>query len=727
LSDFWNRLMHRHGKRIARMSGRSKKRTGRESDAGGSSCATPKRSLNQSASIWNQRWILGVLLILATTIAYQKAWHAGYIWDDDIYVTGNRLLTAPDGLRRIWFSLDSPSQYFPLVYTTFRLEHAAWGLNPAGYHWVNILLHLANALLVWRLLRILRVPGAWLAAAIFALHPVQVESAAWITERKNVLMGLFFLLALLSWVEFVEEQSRRMWKFYALALIFYALALFSKTTACTLPAALLLILWLKEKAITRGRLMQITPFVALGLVMGLVSIWWERYHQGTQGQLYVIGLPERVLIASRAFWFYLGKLLWPTNLSFIYPRWPVSATNPFDYVWLLAAVGLGVAICFARRYVGRAVEVAVLFFVATLSPMLGFVMMYAFRFSFVSDHYQYLAAVGPLALAAAGITTGFRVIEKKSPLLKPVVCGVLLLSLGVLTWRQCAMYADIETLWRTTISKSPDSWMAYNNLATRLLQIGRTDEAIAHFQKALQIDPNYATGHNNLGNALLQIGRVDESLAHLRRALEIDPNYATAHNNLGNTLLQMGRLQEAIDQYKKAFEIAPYYFQAYNNLGAALLQVGRLNESLANLKKALEIDPEYPEAHNNLANTLLRMGRVDEALAHYNKALEKSPQSVNTLNNFAWLLATSPEARLRNGPRAAELAERADRLTAGNNPVVIATLAAAYAEVGRFPEAVKTAQRALDLAIASGNHALADAINAQIELYQSGSPSREKP
>ena len=705
---------------------RSKKKADHRSGIGGPSNAIPRRSLKQSPSRWKRPWILGALLLLATVLAYQKAWQAGYIWDDDFYVTGNRLLTAPDGLRRIWFSLDSPSQYFPLVYTTFRLEHALWGLNPAGYHWVNILLHLANALLVWRLLHVLRVPGSWLAAAIFALHPVQVESVAWITERKNVLMGLFFLLALLAWVEFVEEKSRRT-KFYALAMFFYALALFSKTTACTLPAALLLILWLKKKAISPARLLQIAPFVALGLVMGLVSIWWERYHQGTEGQLYAIGLPERVLIASRAFWFYLSKLIWPANLSFIYPRWPVSAANPLHYVSLVAIVGLGGAVYFTRRYLGRAVEVALLFFAATLSPMLGFFMMWAFRFSFVADHYQYLAALGPLALGAAGITTGLSVIGKKSALLKPAVCGMLLVALGVLTWRQCAMYHDVETLWRTTISKNPDSWMAYNNLGTRLLEIGRTQEAIANFQKALQIAPDYANGHNNLGKALLQAGRTEESLAHLRRALELDPNYATAYNNLGNTLLQMGRVQEAIDQYKKASEIAPYYIQAYNNLGAALLQVGRVEESLANLQKALTIDPQYPEAHNNLANTLLRMGRVDEALAHYSKALDESPESVNTLNNFAWLLATFPEARLRNGPRAVELAERADHLTGGKNPVIIATLAAAYAETGRFPEAIKTARRALDLAIAWGNNALAEAINAQIELYRSEAPSREMP
>ena len=231
----------------------------------------------------NRAWLLGLLLVAATLLAYQPAWQAGFIWDDDEYVTNNPLLTAPDGLKRIWFSLDSPSQYFPLTYTVFRIERSLWGLNPAGYHWVNILLHAANALLVWRLLRRLSVPGAWLAAAIFALHPVQVESVAWVTELKNVLSLFFFLLALLAWVEFVEDRPKPLWRFYRLALMFCALALFSKTTACTLPAALLLILWLKGKPITRSRLAQIVPFLVLGVGMGLVTVWWERFHQEVRG------------------------------------------------------------------------------------------------------------------------------------------------------------------------------------------------------------------------------------------------------------------------------------------------------------------------------------------------------------------------------------------------------------------------------------------------------------
>src|SRR2546423_5594231 len=264
--------------------------------------------------------IFAVVLTAVTILAYRPAWHGGFLWDDDDYIIKNELLTAPDGWQRIWFSLDSPSQYIPFTYSTFRIEHALWGLNTTGYHWVNLLLHVGSALLVWAVLARLRVPGAWLAAAIFALHPVQVESVAWVTERQNVLMGFFFLLTLLAWIVFIDERTKRPWPFYGLALVFYALALSAKSTACTLPAALLLILWLQKRSIDRRRLSQIVPFLILGLSMGLLAVWWERYHQGTHGALFALTLPERILVASRAVCFYLSKLFWPSNLIFIYPK-----------------------------------------------------------------------------------------------------------------------------------------------------------------------------------------------------------------------------------------------------------------------------------------------------------------------------------------------------------------------------------------------------------------------
>ena len=574
-----------------------------------------------------ENWLRGLLLAAATVLVYQQTWHAGYIWDDDVDVTENKLLTAPDGLSRIWFSLDSPSQYFPLVYTSFRLEHALWGLHPEGYHWVNILLHTVNALLVWGLLGLLRVPGAWLAAAIFALHPVHVESVAWITERKNVLMGLFFLLALLSWIKFVEASSSQKWRYYGLALLLYALALFSKTTACTLPAALLLILWLKETRVNWRRLVEIAPFVALGIAMGLVSVWWERYHQGTQGELFEIGLPERFLVASRALWFYAGKLLWPVNLVFSYPRWTVSAGNPLDYAWLLATAAAAAVIYFARNYLGRGPEVAALFFVATLSPLLGFIMLYTFRYSFVADHYQYLASIGPLALVAAGITRAFDLLGKKRRFLQGAFSGALLGSLGLLTWSQCGMYADSDTLWWTTLSRNPKSWMAHNNIAINLARNGRMQEAIAHFNNAFELDPGHGDAHYNLANALRRLGRVDEALAHYEKALEINPRNVLAHYNLGAMFAQNGRVDEALAHYEKALEINPRYVEAQYNLANALLRLGRVDEAIAHYNKALEIDPNDVAAHHNLSGALVRAGRLDEALAHYNKTLQLNPNS----------------------------------------------------------------------------------------------------
>jgi len=493
-----------------------------------SSSQAPDENWGWLRVLWQRGWLKGCLLVVAVFLAYQPAWHAGFIWDDDVYVTQNPLLTAPDGLKRIWFSLNAPSQYFPLTYTTFRVERTFWGLNPAGYHGVNILLHAVNALLVWRLLKRLSVPGGWLAAAIFALHPVQVESVAWITERKNVLSLFFFLLALLAWVEFVEERPKPGWRFYFLSLFFYLLALCSKTTACTLPAALLLVLWLKEKPINRFRLAQMIPFLVLGTGMGLVTVWWERYHQGTQGAFFSYGLPERILIASHALWFYAGKLIWPANLTFSYSRWPINAADPLAYGWLVAGAGACAVIYFARRFTGRGVEVAALFYVATLSPMLGFIMLYTFRYAFVADHYQYVASLGPMALAAAGMTRGWEFFKKRTPFPTPALGGMLLLVLGILTWRQCGMYADQETLWRVTMAKNPNSWLAHNNLGKELLRTGRVDEAIIQYQKAVEIEPDFAMAHYNLGMVLAQKGLADEAIAQFKETLRFKPDDTNA-------------------------------------------------------------------------------------------------------------------------------------------------------------------------------------------------------
>jgi protein O-mannosyl-transferase len=670
-------------------------------------------------------WAFALLLAGVTIFAYRPAWHGGFVWDDDDYIIKNDLLTASDGLWRIWFSLDSPSQYFPLVYTTFRIERALWGLNPTGYHWVNLLLHVANALLVWRLLARLNVPGAWLAGAIFALHPVQVESVAWITERKNVLMGFFFLLTLLAWTNFIDPRTKHPWRFYGLAVVLYVLALSAKSTACTLPAALFLILWLQKKPITKQRLIQIVPFVILGIGMGLLAIWWERYHQGTNRTAFPFLNPiERVLVASRAVWFYLSKLIWPANLTFIYPRWNISPAHLLPYLWLLAAIVACAIIYFVRRYVGRSLEVAAAFFVITLSPVLGFIMLFTFRYTFVADHYQYLACIGPIALFSAGVVGLADLFHQhRAIILGTAAVGAL--GLGVLTWRQSAMYGDIETLWWTTLKRNPECWMAHTNLGLVLLQKGQLDDGIAHYRAALQMQPSSWDAEYNLGTALVGRGEVDEAISHCERAVAMQPNDPDAQVSLGDALREKKRLEEAIARYQRAMALRPDYFLARYGLARAFLEKGELDTAIQHCRAALFIRPDDPDAHTILAVGLDGKGETAQAIHHYEKAVGISPKSIPALTNLAWLLATSSNEALRDGNKAVKLAGEANQLLGGTNPVVLRTLAAAYAEMGQFQKAIESAQAAMQLARLSGDNSLAAEIGDQLGFYRLRVPYRE--
>jgi tetratricopeptide (TPR) repeat protein len=673
----------------------------------------------------HRAFIFALVLTAVTIFVYRPAWNGGFLWDDDVYITNNELLTAPDGLRRIWFSLDSPSQYFPLVYTTFRVERAVWGLNPTGYHWINLVLHVANALLVWLVLARLKVPGAWLAGAIFALHPVQVESVAWITERKNVLMGFFFLLTLLAWIAFVNGKTKWRWLVYGLALILYLFALSAKTTACTLPAALFLILWLQNKPIDWKRVIQLIPFLVLGIAMGVLAMWWERYHQGTSRAVFAFLSPiERILVASRAVWFYLSKLFWPSNLTFIYPRWNIAPSHLLNYSWLLAGVIVCGAIYFLRRYLGRGVEIAAAFFVATLSPVLGFVMLYTFRYTFVADHYQYLACIGPIALASAGLINLADTFKNSRALILSAALFVPAV-LATLTWRQAAMYGNIETLWRTTLARNSTCWMAHNNLGIVLFGKGQLDDAIAHYRTTLEMQPDFWDADYNLGSALLGKGQVDEAIFYCDKAVRMQPNDPDARVALANALLQKRRINDAIVHYQKAVEIRPDYFLARSGLGHALLEKGNLDDAIEHSRAALLIQPNDADCHTILAIALDEKGQSAEAIEHYEKALEISPQSVSALNNLAWLFATGSNASLRNGARAIQIAQQADQLSSGKNALVLRTLAAAYAEAGQFGKAIENAQAAMQLGRSQGDDSLTSELQQEIALYELGLPYRE--
>ena len=559
--------------------------------------------------------LFGALLVALVWLAYQPALRGGFIWDDDAYVTNNPLLTASDGWQRIWFSAHKQSQFFPLVFTTLRLEHALWGLNPLGYHLVNLLLHTVNALLVWRVLRKLAVPGAWLAAALFAIHPVQVESVAWVTELKNTQSTLFYLLALLMWLRFIESAESSRWSSYSLTLLFFVLALLSKTTACTLVAALLLVPWMRGERIGWSRGFQVLPFAILGVAAGLTSIWWES-HLGNYAEDVGQGLSlvQRTLIAARALWFYAGKLAWPSELSFSYPHWQVSAGQPAAYIWPLCCLVTALILWQWRKTIGRRVIGTVIFFVATLSPLVGFIPLYTFRYSYVADHYQYVASIGMLALAASALVR-----------LPGVIPAGLIGILGFLTWRQAHVYRDEMTLWQDTISKNPACWMAHNNLGLAFKNRGEIDDAIQHYRETIRLKPDYAEAHFNLGIVLFKRGQLDDAMTEFHEAIRLGPNDSRARYNYAIALERRGQPGEAIGQYQEAIRLNPDYVPARINLGIALSHQGRVDEALAQFEEAVRLAPSDAEARNNLGAVLRAKGRLDDAIEQFRQTLHLNP------------------------------------------------------------------------------------------------------
>lgn len=585
-------------------------------------------------------WVVFFSLLALTCLSYYPAWHGGFIWDDDSHLTKNPCIIGALGFKGIWTT--AAATYYPLVLSNFWVQHALWGLNPLPYHLVNIAMHAACGILLWQVLRRLNVIGAWLGAAMWALHPVQVESVAWITELKNTQSCLFYLLAILfflRWREAASVQDRHhAGRDYVVALVCAAFAILSKSSTVMLPVVLGLCLWWRDGRWHWRNVVPLVPFFVLSVLAAAWTIWEQKFHSGAAGTEWSQSWPERLIIAGLDVWFYLGKLAWPHPLIFNYPRWSIDASQPLMYLPFLLAIATMFALWGGRNGRMRPLFFAAAYFVVSLFPVLGFFNVYYFRYSFVGDHFQYLASIGPLALLAAGITTALRFFEGKQPFLKPVVCSALLLSVGLLSWRQCADYTDIETLWRTTIARNPDSWLAHNNLSVLLLNKGAVEESFVHTQRSLEINPRVPETHKAFADVLIRTGRVDEAIIHYEKAVAIDPGYSAGHNNLGAALLQMGRLQECVAHLEKSVKINPYHADAYSNLGNALLQMGRVEDSFAYLQKALEIDPAYADAHFNLANTLLKMGRLDESVEHLEKVLAINPDDAEAHSHLAEVL-----------------------------------------------------------------------------------------
>ena len=495
------------------------------------------------------------VLIALGAVGYVPAmlW-GGFVWDD-VILTESRAVAEWSGLWRIWLkpteAVGGEGHYWPLVYTTFWLEHKLWGFAPAGYHIVNVALHLANTLLLWRILGRLAVPGPLLIAAIFAVHPLHAESVAWVIERKDVLSGLLYLAAWLVWMRFTEAPRPGR---YALALALYAAGLLAKSVVVTLPAALLVWHWWTRGRIAARDLLRLAPFFAVGLAITVGDL--VRYVAG-EAYSFDFTFVERSLIAARALWFYAWKLVWPADLAVVYPRWDVGVADPLAWGCLAAAVAVAAALWLFRQRIGRAPLAGALFFAITISPVLGFVDYGYMQFSFVADRFQYLAGIGVIGVLAGAAAHGARRWSGAARQGARAGAAAVVLVLAALTWRQADLYRDNITFYGHIAAANPAAWKMHLNLGRQLFLAGRAEEALENVLIAEKKYPGDAAAFASAGGILVHLGRFDEAEQRLRHARELDPRDPVALQNLAALLRKQERHEEATATAEEALSLLP--------------------------------------------------------------------------------------------------------------------------------------------------------------------------
>jgi tetratricopeptide (TPR) repeat protein len=579
-------------------------------------------------------WLVFIVLALVTLAAYQPAWHGGMLWDDDMHLTP-AVLASWTGLARIWTDVNLAQQYYPVANTAFWAMNRVWGHDPLGYHVVNVLLHALSAFLLWGMLRRWSVPGAVVAAAVFALHPVQVESVAWMTELKNTLSGAFYFLAAAAYLRF---DDTRKWRWYAIAFALFALALGSKTVTATLPAALLVVWWWRRGRIdVRRDVLPLVPLFAMGIAAGLGTAWLEVNWVGAQGASFDLTGVERILLAGRAAWFYASKIVWPAPLIFSYPRWSIDQAVWWQYLFP-AALAIGLAGLWMARRWSRAPLAVALLFLGTLLPALGFVNVFPFRYSYVADHFQYLACASVIAGLAAGLV---QLVARWRPGVSEIAIALLVgAPLFVLTFRQSGQYVDPQTLYRATIAGNPSSVLARNNLATELLEgpAAGWAEAQQQAEEAVRLAPDDASPRNNVGLALYRAGRREDAMREFREAIRLNPTLAAAHYNLGMVLAELGKPDESIAAYEESLRIFPSQPEALHNLANQLALKGRFPEAIARFRDAVRLAPQSADIRLNLANALQATGAFDEAIAVYRDAIRLHPGDGKAEHNLGMAL-----------------------------------------------------------------------------------------
>ncbi len=665
--------------------------------------------------------LLGFALGLLILLSYFPTLSAGFVWDDTIFVEEPVMREGVSGLAKIWSSpsaIRHEGHYWPIVYTSFWLERQLWGLEPFPYHLLNLLLHLLCTLLIWRLLLRLEVPGAFFAAAAFAVHPLHVESVAWVIERKDLLSGAFFLGAFLLWLRFVRNPGPGS---YLGSLLAFVAALLSKSIAVTLPASFLLERFWKAGRVERRDVLRTAPFFAVGLAITVADVAYYRTREVVELDY---SLLERVLIAARALWFYAGKVIWPGELPVIYPLWDVRSSDPVAWAYLLAAIAIGAAAWFGRRHVGRAPLTALLFFGVTLSPVLGFVNYGYMQYAFVADRFQYLAGLGIIALVIAGAARGANALPRGG---RVAVAGSFVLVLAVFsvgTFRQSGIYRAPTAFFGHIVSLNPDARDAYLNLTDALIEEGRHEEALDAAEHAMKTSANPANAHANLGAALLNLERFEEGEKHLHRVLELDPDHRNATHNLGELFRRQGQHETAAGFYRQALEMDGDYGLAAAGLGDALFQLGRHEEAAEALGRALVMRPDSDVAANlrsMRAQSLSELGRLEEAAEEYRVLVRLQPASRDPLLRLAGVL------RRQGRTEEADVHIRRARETGPESVAFLQNVAEALRDQGLYEKALDEYRRVLELDPAFGSaHAGRAATLFELGRYEAAIEALER-
>jgi Flp pilus assembly protein TadD len=581
-------------------------------------------------------WVgMGVgMLVLIAFLIYMPSLRGGFVWDDDLYITKNPLVQSADGLRRIWCTTES-KDYYPVTLSLFWLQWRLWGGQTFGFHVVNLALHVVNSLLLWLLLGRQQIRGGWLAALLFVVHPVNVPSVAWVTEMKNVLAMTFALACLLF---YLEHERTGQFRWYALAILAFLLALLSKSAVVMVPCVMLGYARWRHGRINRRDLRQTAPFFVLSIALGLVTVWFQRHRVLEGATVMSGGFVERCGAGGWAIWFYLCKAMFPMHLSMVYEPWTLNSALRLSFLPLGLLVICTWMLWRSHTRWGYAVLFGMGCYLVMLFPVLGFIDQGFYAYSLVADHWQYVALPALCALVAGGCAT----LAVNRRCVACVLAGAALL-VGFLGWQtraRCAVFASDETLWRDTVMKSPGAWVAHLNLANDLARRGEDEVAVSHYLRALEINPKSGGAHFNLAVVLARHGRLKEATAHLATACQIKPTDATWFDKLGSLFAEQKRFDQAAVCFAEAAHLDPNDAVAHYNLGIALGQLGKWEEAQGHLTEALRLTPTDGDVHYALARSLLRLGKLSEAVNHYREGLRYAPLSPQAGETFTNLLAT---------------------------------------------------------------------------------------